>query len=318
MAIAVPSYYQDRPDGLVGTQPAGSPPVQLQESSDISKQIADYYQSKGGSFGADEQNDLANRRRNGQTDEQILANTRQQADSRFPGGSGGGSSAPAFKNTSPSFTDPSQKLIEDSALARYQHLQNPEATSGTGIFEQYARELIDTLKGPVYSAGDEATIKAGAMDSIFKDRDLTKQRWLEEVSKRGMAPSSGPALEGLRRIDEQYKTLQTTVDAEFARNAIQQTRDQRFQTLNTAGQLANSEESRLSGALDVARIPYNLNNDAFSRNLSLVNAGGSPQQLLSSAMSLFNSNQSGDAYASQSRQQLAQGLLQYLGWAYGG
>lgn len=229
----------------------------------------------------------------------------------------GGYQAPAFRNTSPTFSDPSQRLIEDSSLARYAQLQNPGANSGQAMYEQEIKNLIQTLKGPVYSAGDEATIKAGALDAVMRDRDQTKQRWLEEVSRRGMAPSSGPALEGLRRIDEHYKTLQTTVDAQFARDAIDQTRAQRQQVVSNAGLLAGTENNRLDQALDVARIPYNLSNDAFSRNLSLVNTGGSPSSLLNSALQLYAANQQASAYNSQQRQALANGLLQYLGYAFG-
>ena len=226
-------------------------------------------------------------------------------------------SAPAFRNTSPTFSDPTQRLVEDSALARYAQLQNPPGGSGQNLYEQEIRNLINTLKGPVYSAGDEATIKAGALDTVMRDRDQTKMRWLEEVSRRGLAPSSGPALEGLRRIDEHYKTLQTTVDAQFARDAIDQTRAQRQQVVSNAGLLAGTENDRLNQALDVSRVPYGLSNDAFSRNLSLVSAGGNPSQLLNSALQLYGANQNASAYNSQQRQQLANGLLQYLGYLYG-
>lgn len=294
------------------TQPASAP---IRYGSDLEAQAKALY---GSSWDADAAQQFAYRQSKGQSPEEILQHTAEDYAQRFPSSpSSGGSSAPAFRNTSPGYTDPSQRLIEDSALARYAQLQNPPQGSGQNLYEQEIKNLIETLKGPVYSAGDEATIKAGAMDTIFRDRDQTKQRWLEEVSRRGLSPSSGPALEGLRRIDEHYKTLQTTVDAQFARDAIDQTRAQRQQVVSNAGLLAGTENARLDQALDVARIPYGLTNDAFARNLSLVNAGGSPSSLLSSALQLYGANQQADAYNSQQRQALANGLLQYLGYLYG-
>jgi hypothetical protein len=326
----MPYRYPDEPDDEsrreptdVYTPPTIAPvvtPTQVRLPDNLEAQAKATY---GNNWDADAQQQYNYRVSIGQSPDEILRHTAEDNRDRYYGereqqaASGGGGSAPAFRNSSPSFTDPTQRLVEDSALARYKQLQNPDANSGQAMYEQYAKELIATLKGPVYSAGDEASIKAGALDSVFKDRDQTKQRWLETISQRGMSPSSGPALEGLRRIDEHYKTLQTTVDAQFARDAIDQTRAQRFQVLNTAGQLAGTENSRLDQALDVARIPYNLSNDAFSRNLSLVNAGGSPQAALNSALQLFQSNQYANAQSSAQRQELANGLLQYLGYMFG-
>jgi hypothetical protein len=227
------------------------------------------------------------------------------------------SSYPAFDNSSPTFDDPSSRLLEDYALDRFRMRQNPDPNSGTALFEKYARELIDTLKQPVYSAGDEATIKAGAIDSIMRERDATKQRWLEEVGRRGISPSSGPALDGLRKIDEHYGQLKTTVDAEFAREAIGQTRNQRFQTMDVLGQLAGSEEGRLREAMTYATVPYELENNAFQRNLQLVGAGGNPASLFNSALQLAQYGQQADQANSQGRAALSTGLMQLLGYYFG-
>lgn len=197
-------------------------------------------------------------------------------------------SAPAFKNTNPLFDDPASRLMEDYALDQFRRRQNPDPNSGAAMFEQYARQLIETLKGPVYSPSDEAIIKTQATNQIMIDRDQTRQRWLEELSRRGIPPSSGPALEGLQRIEQHFQGLKTQVDAQFARDAIQRTRDQRMQVLDTAGQLANSEEGRLREALTYASIPKQLADNSFQQGLQLVGAGGSPQSMLASALNLYN------------------------------
>lgn len=233
-----------------------------------------------------------------------------------PGGASG-SAAPAFQNTSPQFDDPSQRLIEDYALDRFRQLQNPDPNSGTALFEKYARKLIDTLRGPVYSAGDEAVIKGKALDTIMGEQDRTIQQWMEQLSRRGIPPSSGPALEGIRQIQDHYKRLRTQVEADFARDAIAQTRTQRQQVLSTAGQLAGSEQSRLNAAGTYAAMPYGLTQDAFQRNLQLVGAGGNPASLVQSLLGVANANQASDYYSSQQRQQLAGGLLQLLGYMTG-
>lgn len=197
------------------------------------------------------------------------------------------SGAPSFQNTSPTFTDPTQRLVEDSALARMQHLQNPDANSGTAMYEQYARDLVNTLKQPVYSPQDESIIKGSALDAMARERDQTKQRWLEEVSRRGLNPSSGPALQGLLEIDNHYNTARTQVEAQFAKDAIQQTRDQRFQVGDVLSKLSQSEEGRLSDAVNYAKMPYGLTQDAFGRNLQLTSAAGNPAQNLQSLLSVY-------------------------------
>ncbi len=318
---------------------------------DVSSQVADIYKGVGGSFGADEQNDLANRLRNGQTVEQIIANTRQQAEERFnqstnhriydsqsaegnalygsgsgngtntpggsfTGGSGGGVGTPAFRNTSPQFTDSSQRLLEDYALDRFGQLQNPNPNSGQALYEKYARELIDTLRGPVYSAGDESVIKGTAFDNIERERTATKQRWLEELSRRGIPPSSGIALNGFQHIDDQFGAARTSVEAQFARDAIDRTRLQREQVVSTAGQLAGTEEGRLDKAATYANIPYALSQDAFNRNLQLVGAGGSPASQVQSALSVLSSQQAQSMYSAQQRQAMTDALLKVIGYTF--
>lgn len=192
----------------------------------------------------------------------------------------------SFVNTHPTFTDPNARLIEDYALDRFRSLLNPPQDSGTALFEQYAKELIETLKQPVYSPEDEAVLKGRALDSIETERGATKQRWVEEMSRRGISPQSGLYLDGLLKIDNHFATARTVFEREFAAGAIDQTRQQRFQVLNTLGTLAGSEEARLTNALTYATIPKQLSDNAFQQGLQLVGAGGNPTSLLSSALAI--------------------------------
>lgn len=221
------------------------------------------------------------------------------------------------------FDDPASRLIEDYSLDRFNQRQNPDPESGTARFESYIRELIETLrqpsayesylpelaeqlKQPVYSDQQSSQLKADVYDNIEVNRDQTKQRWLQEVSRRGFAPSSGPALEGLLRIDEQFNTMRTVADREFAVNAIDLTEQRRFQVADalrgsrdaerertgsatrSLTALADSEESRLREAGTYAAMPKQLADTAFQQGLQLVGAGGSPQSALSSALSIYN------------------------------
>lgn len=266
--------------------------------------------------------DFENRNRNAETGFGDAHRAREAWRSQQAGHTDGGpgsNGAPGGRGPlqSPQFSGAGQNLIENYATDRFGHLTNPDPNSGTALFEKYARELIDTLKGPVYSAQDESIIKGSAMDTIERDRTATKQRWLEEVGRRGFNPSSGVALAGIQRIEDQFNQYRTTVEAEFARKAIDQTRLQRQQVLGTAGQLAASEEGRLDKAGTYAYMPYGLEQDAFNRNLALVGAGGTPQSTLSSALALLNANMNANAYESAQQTALTQGLLEWLGYQFG-
>lgn len=225
-------------------------------------------------------------------------------------------SYPKFANTSPTFDDPASRLLEDYALDRFKMRQNPDPNSGTAMYEQYAKQLIDTLKGPVYSAGDESIIKGRANDAITTEEAQTQRQWLDELARRNIQPSSGVALDGLLKIKNHYAGLRTQVDSQFAQNAIDQTRQQRTQVLDTYGQLANSEESRMREALTYATLPYEMQNNSFQRNLQLVGAGGSPSSLLQSALSMFNAGNAANAQQSQQRQQALSGIMQYIGYMF--
>ena len=238
--------------------------------------------------------------------------------SNTPGGSfqAARPSTPRFQNSSPRFDDPTQRLIEDYALNRQQHLTNPDPNSGTALFEKYARELIETLRGPVYSPQDEAVLKTRATDAIESERSATKARWMEVLSMRGITPSSGVALDGLLKIENHFNSARTVFEREFAADAINATRAQRVQALDTTGQLADSEEGRLREAGTYAAMPYGLEEDAFQRNLQMMGMGGSPSQMIQSLLGIQSAGQQSDALRSSNRAALSSGLLQYLGYMF--
>lgn len=219
------------------------------------------------------------------------------------------SSTQTRTNTSPQFTDPSQRLLEDYGLDRFHELQNPSQGSGNQLYESYAKQLVDMLKQGPYSQSDEAAIKAGAYNSINGDEQTTIQQWMEEMSRRNIQPSSGVALDGVQKIKESFNKLRASVDQQFAAGAIGMRRQDRMTALDVLGNLATSENSRLNLAEHFGRIPYDLGTDAFNQGLQMVNAGGSPAQAVQSAISLATAIQ-------QSQQLNSQQKAQALAWLY--
>lgn len=220
---------------------------------------------------------------------------------------------PNQPNTSPQFTDPAQQLLESNALNRQQQLNNPDPNSGTAMYEQYAKQLVEQLKGPSYTAGNEAAIKAGAYNAIAQDEQTTQQQWLDEIARRNLRPGDGPALEGLQRIKEAFSKLRASVDQQFAVKAIDMGRTDRLQALDVLGNLQASENTRLDKALTVARIPYDMGQDSFSNNLAAVNAGGSPAQNVQTAIQLATAIQNSNSIDSAQKSYALSAIFEFLG-----
>lgn len=223
---------------------------------------------------------------------------------------------PNRPNTSPTFDDPTQRLVEDSALHRMQQLNNPDPNSGTALYESYLKQLADTLKGAPFSDTEMAQLKNSVYQDLLSERDATQKRWLETVSQRGLAPSSGPALEGLKQIDGHFEQIRSAADSQFALAAIQQRQSNQSQVASIYGGLAASEEGRLDKGFTYSQVPYGLTNDAFQRNLQLVGAAGSPGGTINSVLGIVNAINANNQINSQNRTALTSGLLQYLGYLY--
>lgn len=219
-------------------------------------------------------------------------------------------------NTHPTFDHPTQRLVEDTALNRMTHLTNPEAGSGTALYEDYLKQLADILKGAPFSDTEMAQLKNSVYQDLLKERDATQQRWLETVSQRGLSPSSGPALEGLKQIDGHFEQIRSAADSQFALAAIQQRQSNQLQVASIYGTLAGNEEGRLDKAFTYSQVPYGLFNDSFQRNLQLVGAGGSPGSTVSSILGIVNAINQNNQISSQNRTSLTTGLLQYLGYLF--
>lgn len=232
------------------------------------------------------------------------------------GGGGSSSGGGTHPNTSPQFNDPASQLVENFALDWFHQLVNPNAQSGTAMLEQYLRDYFKTLTGDPYSPTQESQIKQSAYNAIEAERTATKQRWMEEVSRRGFAPSSGVALDGLRKIDEHYGQLRAQSDNAYALNAINTTQANRAQAASVLSALASGERGRIAEALQYAMIPLGLQDRSFNQGLALTGQAN-PATISNSALSILQMLQQANQINGANRAQFAQGLLQYLGYLFG-
>lgn len=75
-----------------------------------------------------------------------------------------------------------------------------------GDFITQGRKRIAELEQEPFSAGEEAALKTKAKDQITVDRDAQRQMALEDMSRRGVADSSGVLQERYANIDRAYSS----------------------------------------------------------------------------------------------------------------
>ncbi len=214
--------------------------------------------------------------------------------------------------TAPQFDDPGMARIESHAVSNYDRLTNPAADSPGAMFEKYLGTLAEKLQQPAYSQADEAAYKGGALDAVQKEQDAQEKRWAEEMGRRGIQPSSGVYLDGLKNIRNHYGALRTQEHGNFARKAIDDTRTQRMQAADVLGRGVDAVRSREATAGQYAQVPYQLSQDSFARNLSLVNGGDSPQAYLNSQMGVAQGQQRTQMYNQANQAEQMEALMELL------
>jgi len=225
---------------------------------------------------------------------------------------GGANIHPQAPNGS-EFTDPSQMRIEQHAINQFNQTANPAAGSAARAFEDYLGQLGQTLQQPAYSTSDASIYTGAALDSIEREKSAAKQRWVEELGRRNIAPSSGIALDGLMKIDNHYAGLRTTQQTDFAKQAITDTRQQRMQAADVLGQRVTAENQRGQQAAQWAAQPYQLVQDSFARNASVANAQ-QPQSYLNSQIQMANGRYAIDQQQAAQQANSQQQWLEYLAY----
>jgi hypothetical protein len=179
--------------------------------------------------------------------------------------------------------------------------------------EKYLGQLAQTLQQPAYSQSDEAIYKGGALDAIQKEQDATEQRYIAELSRRGIDPKSGIGLDGVLKIRNHYAGLRTTEHGNFARKAIDDQRQQRFQVADVMGQQVDAGRQRQQVAQQWARIPYQLQQDSFARN-STVAGGNSPASYLNSQMQIADGSAATTRGNQKAQADSIAALMEYLSY----
>lgn len=99
-----------------------------------------------------------------------------------------------------------------------------QAQTESDRFVNFARERAGRLQGPAYTGAEQEVFRTQALDPIEADRQATRQRALQEISRRGLDPSSGIAQELLNQVDRGFDQARAGTQNQLAYRQIQEQR----------------------------------------------------------------------------------------------
>ncbi len=141
-------------------------------------------------------------------------------------------------------------------------LQGPSFSGNAymGDYANQARQRISELNQEPYSAAEESRLKTGALESIEKNRSSSKQRALENISRRGIADTSGILLDMEGSIDRGADADRATSEREFANFVTSERNRRRDAATQISGGLAQMglQEAAMSNQNAVAGANFGL------------------------------------------------------------
>jgi hypothetical protein len=233
----------------------------------------------------------------------------------------------------------------------------PTAIAGNGLLGDFineGRKRITELNQEPFSATEENALRVRTRDDLTRQRDTQKRTALEDISRRGMADTSGLLVDREKGIDDAY----IQADAKAANDLMLFISDQRNQRKNQAstiaGQLAaaGAQDAQMTNAaranqqgqimqaaaaianiaaqqrgegranqqqvLNLAAMMAQLPMDRLNMMLNVLNGtGGGPAGVNSAfgnTLALSNQQQQQNAYNSQGQAAFMGGISQLLSY----
>lgn len=234
------------------------------------------------------------------------------------GGGGGGWNVPS------QFSDPITSWLEQFAQQRAQQLENPSEGSGQNLLENALRRISGDFQSGGYTPGEQELFQTQAIDPLERLRTSRKQQVTHDLSRRGISPTSGVAVQMMQDVDRQFDAMRTQTQAGLSTQFAQEKVQRLLQSLGLLGNLAGTENQRLDQAFQYRTVPLNLADRAFSQSMQVFNAGetsannaynrlagtygmgGNPLSLVNPLMNLSNQQ--------QGRMDNSQEMLGYLAY----
>lgn len=109
-----------------------------------------------------------------------------------------------------------------------------------GDFITQARQRVTELNQEPFSAPEEDRLRTGLKENIELDRTAGRQRNIEDISRRGMADTSGVLAELNSRTDRGADTNRTKAESDLAQFITNERNRRRSEATTITGQLAGA------------------------------------------------------------------------------
>jgi hypothetical protein len=222
-----------------------------------------------------------------------IANQQRIYDVRDPSRTSSGSQTTtrqATQSSPPQFSDPLAKALEAFAAQRAQELQNPPGGSGQALLENALRDIAAKFQGGGYTPAEQEVFQTQAIDPLERLRTARKQQVMQELSRRGITPSSGVAQSMLADVDRQFDAQRATTQRGIAAQGAQETQQRMLQAVQLLSSLAGTQEGRLDKAGQYMNVPIGLADRAWNQSFQLYNANN-PLSLINPLMQLSGQQQ---------------------------
>lgn len=211
--------------------------------------------------------------------------------------------------------DPNASLLINTILSRLQQLQKPVDTTAQDAYAKQALDRVQQLSGAPFTDPQSQALITKMRDPLTQARDQAKQQAAEQLSRRGIGPTSGVFVDTMSKIDQAYERgIASGTNSLAVKGIDQQTQNamQQLQILNSIVEMNRATQNQQEG-LSSQLVPTaaSLTNFDSSRLDQLLrasgSAGGDPTSLISALtglgglgiqqQGLNNSANSANAYA---------------------
>lgn len=206
-----------------------------------------------------------------------------------------GQTPPPASGATPNPNDPNYSLLMNTVLSRLKQLSTPVDTTAQNAFITQALSRVQQLSGAPFTDAQSAALLTQHMAPLTQARDAAKQQAAEQMSRRGISPSSGLFIDTMNKIDQSYQKGVAGVTNTLNVKGIDQ-----------ATQNANTQLALLNSIVEMNRATQNQQEGLSSQ---LVPTAGVMSSLDSNRLGLANQTASLDNPNTAISQLLALGQL---------
>lgn len=194
-------------------------------------------------------------------------------------GSSGASAVSSGTTQNQYGNDPNASLLLNTILSRLKQLQQPLDTTAQDAYIKAALDRVGQLGGAPFTDQQSAALLTQNMQPLTQARDQAKQQAAEQMSRRGIAPSSGVFVDAMNKIDQAYERGVSNVTNTMNIKGIDQvTQNQnaKLAIMNSIVDMTRATQMQQEG-LSAQLVPTaaTLTNFDSSRLSSLLSASGS-------------------------------------------